>query len=66
MFATFRHIAEKYDATLWDYTDSDISQRQELFYNSQHLNSHGAALFSEDLARRLAAADLPIALPTVA
>ena len=54
LFNRFRQIAERSGAELWDYSDSPISRRRELFYNSQHLNAHGAALFSSDLALRLA------------
>jgi hypothetical protein len=58
VFARFNAVARRYGATLWDYSDSAIARDRELFYNSQHLNAHGAALFSADLARRLAASSL--------
>ena len=38
---------------LWDYSDWKYNNDRDLFYNSQHLNATGAALFSEDLASRL-------------
>jgi len=58
VFARFEDVARRHHAILWDYSDSAISRRRDLFYNSQHLNAAGAALFSESLAERIAAADL--------
>lgn len=58
VFAKFREIAARYHATLWDFSDSPLSHRRDLFYNSQHLTDEGAALFSSALARRLAASAL--------
>jgi hypothetical protein len=42
----------------WDYSDSNLSRRQDYFYSSQHLNATGAAAFSTDLARRIATLEL--------
>lgn len=42
--------AAKYNLTYLDYTSDSISFRKELFYNTQHLNATGAALFSRRLA----------------
>ena len=53
LFRQFQQIADRSGAELWDYSDSPISRRRELFYNSQHLNAEGARLFSADLAGRL-------------
>jgi hypothetical protein len=50
VFEHFRDIATRYQATIWDYSESPISFRTEYFYNSQHLNADGAAVFSMDLA----------------
>lgn len=58
VFAKFREIAERSHASLWDFSDSPLSHRRSLFYNSQHLNAEGAALFSSALARRLAGSAL--------
>jgi hypothetical protein len=58
MFDQFRDIANRYGAQLWDYSQSSISFRREYFYNSQHLNANGAAVFSADLAKRLKDSDL--------
>jgi hypothetical protein len=58
LFAKFRDIALRYHATFWDFSDSPISRRRDLFYNSQHLNAEGAAIFSAALSRRLVASGL--------
>jgi hypothetical protein len=55
IFARFRELAARYGAALWDYSQSPVSLRKEYFYNSQHLNAGGAAVFSEEFARALAA-----------
>lgn len=55
IFALFTSIAEQSKIPLLDYTHSPISQTREYFYNSQHLNARGAAIFSEDLAQKLVA-----------
>jgi hypothetical protein len=65
LFGKFREIADKFNVPLWDYSESALCRNRDLFYNSQHLNRTGSALFSEDLARRLKAftfANIP-ALP---
>jgi len=54
IFARFRELAARYGATLWDYSESPVSLRKEYFYNSQHLNAEGAAVFSDEFARALA------------
>jgi hypothetical protein len=51
----FEELAKAGGAGFWDYSNSPLCRQQELFYNSQHLNDTGAALFSDDLANRLAA-----------
>ena len=56
IFAMFQRLADRYGARLWDFSGSDISRERNLFYNSQHLNAEGAAVFSLDFGRRLAAA----------
>jgi len=53
VFALFRSIADRNGVSFLDYSRSPISQTRDYFYNSQHLNARGAAVFSEDLARRL-------------
>ncbi len=53
IFATFREICDQFAIPLWDYSDSPISRNRANFYNSQHLNADGAAMFSRDFAHRL-------------
>ena len=50
IFDHFRDIAARYQATIWDYSASPMSFRTEYFYNSQHLNANGAAVFSMEVA----------------
>jgi len=54
IFARFGQLGERFAAPLWDFSDSPLSPQQDKFYNSQHLNAEGAALFSVALAERLA------------
>ncbi len=53
IFAEFHTLASKHHVTLWDYSGWNYDGDQDFFYNSQHLNAKGAALFSEDVANRL-------------
>jgi hypothetical protein len=53
IFNLFTSIAGNHDVTFLDYTDSPISRNRAYFYNAQHLNEQGAAVFSEDLALKL-------------
>ncbi len=53
IFARFRQLADQYHVLLWDYSSWPQNSDQAYFYNSQHLNATGAALFSDDLAKRL-------------
>ena len=54
IFAEFATIAKRFDIPFWDYSESPLTREKAYFYNSQHMNSKGAALFSHDLAERLA------------
>jgi hypothetical protein len=56
IFDRFTALASKHGALLLDFSGSAISQRQDYFYNSQHLNADGATAFSRELASRLPAA----------
>jgi hypothetical protein len=58
LFAQFEAIANRHGAAVWDYSDSPISRRREYFYNSQHLNAGGAAAFSVELGREVAASGI--------
>jgi hypothetical protein len=53
IFARFHELANRYDIPMWDYSDWQHDGDQGFFYNSQHLNVTGAAVFSTDLAKRL-------------
>ena len=53
-FERFSEIASRHRILLWDYSRSPISFNRDYFANSQHLNRKGAALFSEDLAKKIA------------
>jgi hypothetical protein len=53
IFAEFRSLASQHQVALWDYSGWNYDGDQEFFYNSQHLNAKGAALFSSDVAGRL-------------
>lgn len=54
VFALFHQLANRYGAELIDYGDNEITQHQQYFYNSQHLNAQGAELFSGLVARDIA------------
>lgn len=58
IFSKFGEICAQGDVSLWDYSQNPISQRQENFYNSQHLNATGASAFTTDLAQKLVASGL--------
>jgi hypothetical protein len=53
-FKRFSDIATRHRIQLWDYSQSPLSFSRDYFANSQHLNRKGAALFSADLAEKLA------------
>jgi hypothetical protein len=53
IFAQFHEMAKRYDIPLWDYSDWKYNFDRDFFYNSQHLNATGSAVFSADLANRL-------------
>ena len=52
-------IAAEHHTVFLDYGDSAISKDRSLFYNSQHMNRRGAALFSAVLANDLAGLTRP-------
>jgi len=53
IFAHFHELANRYHVPLWDYSDWEHDRNRNIFYNSQHLNATGAAVFSDDVANRL-------------
>jgi hypothetical protein len=50
---TFASISKKYNVLYMDYSSDSICFYKKYFYNSQHLNSLGADLFSKKLATDL-------------
>ena len=53
IFAEFHTLAHEHHVPLWDYSEWTYDGDKQFFYNSQHLNAKGAALFSDDVASRL-------------
>ncbi len=55
IFAKFRELSKRYNIPFWDYSQWKYVDDTSIFYNSQHMNSRGAEMFSSDFARQLAA-----------
>ncbi|MGA2556777.1 MAG: hypothetical protein ABSG04_10950 [Verrucomicrobiota bacterium] len=55
IFDQFVKTAGRFHAPFWDYSQSPLTHRKELFANTYHMNQFGAELFSRDLSQRLAA-----------
>jgi hypothetical protein len=53
IFGEFQRLATRYGVPIWDYSKWKYAGDTAYFYNSQHLNERGAAVFSADLASRL-------------
>jgi hypothetical protein len=53
VFRKIRDIATEYKVVFWDFSDDPICSDRSLFYNSQHLNSRGANLFSIEVGKKL-------------
>lgn len=49
----YQAIAQQYQVLLLDYSQMPLTNQQDFFYNSQHLNKQGAELFSRRLANDL-------------
>ena len=49
----FRKISKKHDLRFLDYSEDTMCTERDLFYNSQHLNIGGSAMFSSKLGRDL-------------
>lgn len=58
IFSVFHQLSTETGVRLWDFSDSPLGRRKDLFYNSQHLNSAGAHSFSTELAQQLARSGL--------
>ena len=59
IFEHFQKVSRDFNVRLWDFSDSPLSTARGNFYNSQHLNAKGAALFSDALAQKLAKFSVP-------
>ncbi len=56
----YSNFSKKYGIPYFDYSKDSISLQKDLFYNSQHLNSRGAQLFTNKLINDLKESnDLP-------
>jgi hypothetical protein len=53
IFGQFRALGDRYNVPVWDYSTWKHDGDTAYFYNSQHLNAQGAAVFSDDFALRL-------------
>lgn len=53
ILALYRKTAERYGASMLDYSKHELSYNRDLFYNSQHLNKEGSEIFSQILAKDL-------------
>jgi hypothetical protein len=53
IFAEFRELARRSNVPFWDYSKWRYSDDKSFFQNSQHLNSDGAEVFSDDIANQL-------------
>jgi hypothetical protein len=47
MMSVFDNLSSKYKIPFFDYSDSSISKRKELFYNVEHLNKTGSEIFTQ-------------------
>jgi hypothetical protein len=55
IFGKFYELGKAFGVPVWDFSESDICRKTELFHNSQHLNAKGARAFSVQLAERIKA-----------
>lgn len=51
LIKVYEDLSIKYDLLFLNYSEHEISYTQDLFYNSTHLNSEGANIFTGVLAR---------------
>lgn len=49
----YKQLSQKYNLLYLDYSKDKMNLDKKYFYNSMHLNSEGASLFSEKLAKDL-------------
>lgn len=53
VFKLFHDLSQQFNVPFWDYSDWKYSSDRDFFQNSQHLNSTGAEVFSEEVANQL-------------
>lgn len=53
LFSLIHNFSKKYNVILYDYSNDEMSFNKNDFYNSEHMNTKGAQLFSKKLARDL-------------
>jgi hypothetical protein len=53
LLAFYTHITQENGVVFWNYVDHEITQNQDLFYNSQHFNYKGAWIFSHMIADKI-------------
>ncbi|MGA2090323.1 MAG: hypothetical protein ABSH12_02545 [Endomicrobiales bacterium] len=53
LFRIFKKIADDYNAILWDYSNSPLSNQKTYFYNSQHMSMVGSLAFTHQLGERI-------------
>jgi hypothetical protein len=58
VFLLFNHFATRYAIPFYDYSNDPISYEKKYFYNSQHLNSQGADLFTKKFIKDVFAKEL--------
>ena len=55
----YQGVAQKLNVPFWDFSNDSMCSDQSCFYNSQHMNSKGSALFSRAVGQRLTAQTFP-------
>ncbi|MBL0343262.1 MAG: hypothetical protein IPP71_21815 [Bacteroidetes bacterium] len=53
VMAWFEHFSKKYQIPYLNYSDDIMCQQKEYFFNSEHLNKTGSAIFSKKLGEEL-------------
>lgn len=59
----YKDFAKKYNLLFLDYSGSELSYNKNLFYNSGHLNSKGADVFTRILAHDIKKSELQKLIP---
>lgn len=51
IFSYYNAFSKKYSIPFYDYSSDSLCYNKKYFYNSQHLNATGAAIFTKKLVR---------------